>query len=63
MPKIDKWKHIYFEEDVVMSEILRHKDAKQDLSPNEMRELLAWSGDDEYVYVTDGGEIICKEVT
>ena len=49
--KIDKIKKEYIEEsEVVMSELLRNY---KDLTREEIKELLEWSGDDEYVSVDD----------
>ena len=52
-------KSIYLNDaDNVMSEWLGRY--RYHLTVDEMRDLLAWCGDDEYVYVTDNKEIVNK---
>lgn len=57
--KIDEWKEILLSVNNVASEILREDRAKE-LSLEEKRELLKWSGDEKYVNLFDDGEITCK---
>lgn len=55
MNRIDKIKEDYLQNDIVMSELIRN--CYNDLSVKEKRELLNWSGDDEYVRVLSDGSI------
>ncbi len=54
---IARIKERYVAEDIVMSELLR-SDEFFGLSREEKEELLAWSGDDEFLAVTKEGEIV-----
>ena len=55
-------KNIYLTEDTpVMSELVR--EYTNDLSLEEIKDLLAWAGDDEWMTVTDSKEIVCKNIT
>lgn len=56
--KFVKWYNICRGADNVASEVLRDPEAKEDLTPEEMRMLLHEFGDDEYVVVLDNKEII-----
>lgn len=58
MSNLEKWKDICRNAENVASEILRCEEAKADLTAEEMRVILHWSGDDDYVYVTDNKEIL-----
>lgn len=60
MSKIEKWKNIYSSSNVVGSELLRSEEARNDLTVEEMREFLQWSGDDEFVEVDENKNIIVK---
>lgn len=57
---IEAVKEDYHNADVIMSAYLRTCDL--DLSVEEKRYLLAWAGDDEFMTVTDDGEIVDKEI-
>ena len=50
MNKVDLIKKEYLEGDLVMSALLQNF---LDLTDNEIKELLEWSGDDEYMTVED----------
>ena len=54
---VEKWKRICLEADNVASEVLASEDAKNELSAEEMREILKYTGDDEFVNVSDDGTI------
>lgn len=54
---IIKWRDIYFEESETMITLLRNNEANE-LTKDEKEYLLEWSGDDEYAYVSDNGEIV-----
>lgn len=47
----------YIRNDVCMSELLRWHD---ELTVAQKRELLLWSGDDEFMQVTETGELVRK---
>ena len=47
----------YMRNDICMSELLRMHD---ELTVSQKRELLLWSGDDEFMQVTEIGELIRK---
>lgn len=47
----------YMRNDICMSELLRMHD---ELTVSQKRELLLWSGDDEFMQVTETGELIRK---
>lgn len=55
---LDKWKYICYHSENVASEVLRCEEAKKELSIAELREILHWTGDDEFVEVTDKGDIV-----
>lgn len=56
-----KWKDICLNAENVASEVLRCKEAQEELTVEEIRELLHYTGDDEYVYVSDNGAILPLE--
>lgn len=58
MKIIDKLKGEYVYGDICMSELLR---SHSDLPISVIETLLKWSGDDEYMMVTGGGNIISKD--
>ena len=47
----------YMRNDICMSELLRMHD---ELTVSQKRELLLWSGDDEFMQVTENGELVRK---
>lgn len=47
----------YMRNDICMSELLRMHD---ELTVSQKRELLLWSGDDEFMQVTETGELVRK---
>ena len=47
----------YMRNDICMSELLRMHD---ELTVSQKRELLLWSGDDEFMQVTEIGELVRK---
>lgn len=47
----------YMRNDICMSELLRMHD---ELTVSQKRELLLWSGDDEFMRVTETGELVRK---
>ncbi len=47
----------YIRNDICMSELLRMHD---ELTVSQKRELLLWSGDDEFMRVTETGELVRK---
>lgn len=47
----------YIRNDICMSELLRMHD---ELTVSQKRELLLWSGDDEFMQVTENGELVRK---
>lgn len=55
LDQLDSIKEEYRKSDLTMSEFLRSFDG---LTVSQKKELLNWSGDDEYVTVTDTGEIV-----
>lgn len=57
---VEKWKRICLEAENVASEVLASEEAKNELSAEEMREILQYTGDDEFVNVSDDGEISIK---
>lgn len=58
MSNLEKWKDICRNSENVASEVLRCEEAKSDLTAEEMRAILHWSGDDDFVYVTNDKEIL-----
>lgn len=59
MSIVDQIKQEYMRNSIVMSELLRNY--TDQLSVEEIRDLLWWSGDDEFMTVTEDKEIITKE--
>ena len=47
----------YMRNDICISELLRMHD---ELTVSQKRELLLWSGDDEFMQVTETGELVRK---
>lgn len=47
----------YMRNDICMSELLR---MHNELTVSQKRELLLWSGDDEFMQVTETGELVRK---
>lgn len=47
----------YMRNDICMSELLQMHD---ELTVSQKRELLLWSGDDEFMQVTETGELVRK---
>lgn len=47
----------YMRNDICMSKLLRMHD---ELTVSQKRELLLWSGDDEFMQVTETGELVRK---
>lgn len=47
----------YMRNDICMSELLRMHD---ELTVSQKRELLLWSGDDEFMQVTETGKLVRK---
>ena len=57
---VDRIKHVYLTEDTpVMSELCRT--FVNELSIEDIRELLRWSGDDEFMTVTSDKDIVCRD--
>lgn len=61
MSKMQKWKDICLKAENVASEVLNCPEAKDDLSANELREILKWAGDDEFVVVTNDKRIVVRK--
>ena len=59
MSIVDQIKQEYMHSSIVMSELLRNY--TDQLSVEEINELLWWSGDDEFMTVTEDKEIITLE--
>lgn len=56
----EKWKDICLTADNVASKVLDCQEAKQELSAQDMREILRITGDDEYVVVTNDKRIYVR---
>lgn len=56
--KLNKWKDICFNAENVASEVLDVGKAAEELTKDEMQEILDWTGDSEYVFVNDNKEIV-----
>lgn len=59
MSAVDRIKQEYMHNSIVMSELLRNY--TDELTVDEIQELLTWAGDDEFMIVTADKEIITKE--
>lgn len=57
----EKWKDICLKADNVASEVLRDPEAKDELTIEEMRAILRYTGDDEYVTVTNDKRIVVRK--
>lgn len=60
---VEKWKEICMNADNVASEVLDCDEARKELTSTEMRYILEWSGDDEFVEVDDSRHIKVKDGT
>lgn len=58
---VEKWKEICLNAENVASEVLNCDEARAELTPGEMRYILEWSGDDEYVEVDEKRNIKVRE--
>lgn len=58
---VEKWKEICINAENVASEVLNCDEARAELTSGEMRYILEWSGDDEYVEVDEKRNIKVRE--
>ncbi|MBO5319043.1 MAG: hypothetical protein J6B01_04445 [Ruminococcus sp.] len=61
MSKVEKWKDICLKAENVASEVLDCPEAKDELSVKEIRDILRWAGDDEFVTVTNDKRIVVRK--